>query len=227
MYAASACKGLRDLLLGGSHPDTAYLWRRLFRRRWLFGLRRRHRTPAAVAAARDAPAAATQGRDFLAYRARHDQARRMGQGRGGQFRVRTVRPQGDGSLFWAALLESEEEGEGEDEAKAADGGEAEGPVAYLGTGTGQIMRVGYGPPSDGDEEQAFHPLWQSPPLTPVSPIMALAREGDALACGTVDGRVFFLHASTGQPLQLGSGGATAMAPTIDSGLGPVTSVLWL
>lgn len=40
---ASTCKALRSVLLGGSCFDTAYLWRQYFRRRWLFGLRRRHR----------------------------------------------------------------------------------------------------------------------------------------------------------------------------------------
>ncbi len=220
---ASACTALRDLLLGTSHPDTAYLWRRLLRRRWLFGLRRRNR---AAAAATSGPAA-MQGGDFWAYRARHEQARRMGQGRAGQFHVRTVRPPEPSSAFTASLLESEKEGE--EEAKAAGGGVVEGPVAYLGTDKGLVMRVGYGPSSEGGEEQTFYPLWQSAPLPPASPITALAREGDALACGcgAFNGRIFFLHAGTGKPLQCGSGGATVAAPMIDTGLPSVDSLLWL
>lgn len=40
---ACTCKALQSTLVGPSCPDAGYLWRCNFRRRWLFGLRRRHR----------------------------------------------------------------------------------------------------------------------------------------------------------------------------------------
>jgi hypothetical protein len=38
------------VLLGVGCPDTAFLWRTLLRRRFLFGLRRRHRPQASTQA---------------------------------------------------------------------------------------------------------------------------------------------------------------------------------
>jgi hypothetical protein len=151
----------------------------------------------------------------------------MQDGRAGDYRVRTVRPPGPAWKFTASLLESEEEGaeeEGKERggavAAAGGGGDGEGPVAYLGTETGLVIRLGYPPqPSGAGAEQAFGPQWQAPAPAPPSPVLVLAREGGLLACGTVDGRVFFLHAASGE--------IAAAAATIDTGLAPVTSLLWL
>lgn len=162
------------------------------------------------------------GKDFLAFQARHEQVRRMTEGKAGQFRVRTVRPPPPATHFMAQLLESETEGE-----EAAEDTRLEGPVAYLVTNTGLVMRVGYprGDPSEG-QAQGFAPLWQTQ-LSSDLP-RALAREGDVLACATDDGRVHLLHAGTGRLLQLESqDGVSGVDAVIDTGLNLPIRLLWL
>lgn len=223
-HTASTCKALRSSLLGAGCPDTAFLWRTLLRRRFLFGLRRRHRPQPQASEA----AALTLGQDFLAFRTRHAQMRRMAEGQAGMYHVETVRPPAD--RFVASLLESEEEMEGQ---PAEDG--TEGPVAYLG-GAGFVMRVGYPSAGNGDEGSLFGIVWQySPPPLPngARATMKIAREGNVLACGTHDGQLFFLHAGTGQPLALQqqegaeAGDAEDEITMIDTGLPFVASLLWL
>lgn len=166
---------------------------------------------------------AAPGADFLAFRARHEQARRMEEGKAGQFRVQTVRP--PAATFTATLMESErcDGNEGNDGGE----GEEEGPVAYVGTQLGVVMKMGYGEAGDGT---AFRSLWQSPAPDTPSPIQVLARDGNVLACGR-GGAVVLLHADTGRPVQLegqeGSGGAGRGDAVIDTGLELVTSLLWL
>lgn len=143
----------------------------------------------------------------------------MEEGKAGQFRVRTVRPPAPSTKFTASLLESEAEVEGDYDGSG-------GPVAFLGTDKGTVVRVGYGSSEqegDGGGGPAFQILWQSSIPSHESPIFAFAREGDMLACGAADGRVFLLHAGTGGAADAGAGPAM----TIDTGLGPVTSLLWL
>lgn len=159
------------------------------------------------------------GADFLAYRVRHQQAQGMEQGQAGQFRVQTVRP-ARATWFTASLLESETMG-GNDNAKAAkpnakDAGQgAEGPAAYLGTAVGVVMRVAY---DSAEHTTAFQPSWQVHIPEPPTSIVAIQREGKTLACGTLDGRVVFLDAGTG---------ANVGPPVIDTGLWPLSSLLWL
>lgn len=144
----------------------------------------------------------------------------MGKGQAGQFRVHTTRGEGE---VTASLLESESIDDGDEGAKAAkpnakDAGQgAEGPVAYLGIGTGLVARVGYDPRTE-EYGPIFRLMWQAHIPAPPSPIVAIQREGNVLACGTADGRVVFLDAGTG---------ATVGPPVIDTGLGPLTSLLWL
>lgn len=151
----------------------------------------------------------------------------MAEGKAGEYRVHTVRPPGVGEArgcFRGFLVESE--GGGGGGPAAADG--AEGPVAYVGTSTGQVMRVGFLPQQPDGGDWAFGPVWEASVLRPRESVMDIAREGDVLACGTDNGRVIFLHACTGQALARAGEGAAPGGPfVIDTGLDDVSHLRWL
>lgn len=150
----------------------------------------------------------------------------MAEGKAGQYRVQTVRPPGSGRSrnFCGVLLESEtNDGVGSDAA-----GGAEGPVASLGTTTGQVMRMGCRPQRPDGGEWAFGALWAASTPQRNLEVRVMARKGDVLACGTYSGQVFFLHAGTGQPLpQAGEGAAPGDFSVIETGLIGIEHMLWL